>query len=118
MHTNLDSQMRVSTPTVFPDHRTHLAGYKIKLYVTEVARAAEMIGYSAGADGRLRHALITTARDGRCQEICTASSHRLTEQAIGQCPLSGVKRTSRRHVLMSAFDPKRTFDPDDCCRAK
>ena len=25
-----------------------------------------------------------------------------------QCPLSGVKRTSRRHAAMSAFDPKQT----------
>jgi hypothetical protein len=25
-----------------------------------------------------------------------------------ECPLSGVKRTSRRIIAMSAFDPKRT----------
>ena len=35
-----------------------------------------------------------------------------------QCPLSGVKRTSLRHSVMSAFDPKRTFGPEDCCHAK
>jgi len=27
-----------------------------------------------------------------------------------QCPLLGVKRTSLRHPVMSAFDPKRTFE--------
>jgi hypothetical protein len=27
---------------------------------------------------------------------------------IDKCPLSGVKRTSRFEVAMSAFDPKRT----------
>src|SRR5262249_7827747 len=26
-----------------------------------------------------------------------------------QCPLSGVKRTSHRYALMSAFDPKRPW---------
>src|SRR5262249_61091313 len=29
-----------------------------------------------------------------------------------QCPLLGVKRTLLGHCGMSAFDPKRTFDPD------
>jgi hypothetical protein len=29
--------------------------------------------------------------------------------ALNQCPLLGVKRTSRGQALMSAFDPKRTF---------
>jgi hypothetical protein len=29
-----------------------------------------------------------------------------------------VKRTSRRHAPMSAFDPKRKFGPEDCCCAK
>jgi hypothetical protein len=72
-----------------------LAGKKLEIDVSEGARGAEMFGYSAGADGRLRHALITTARDGRCQEICTAGSHRLTEQAIDQCPLSGAKRIAQ-----------------------
>ena len=34
------------------------------------------------------------------------------------CPLSGVKRTSLGHSEMSAFDPKQTFGPEDCCCAK
>jgi hypothetical protein len=34
------------------------------------------------------------------------------------CPLLGVERTSRFQSVMSAFDPKRTFDPENCCRAK
>src|SRR5262249_59352328 len=38
--------------------------------------------------------------------------------AIHQCLLLGVKRTSGRRTSMSAFDPKRTFDPGDCCHAK
>jgi hypothetical protein len=29
-----------------------------------------------------------------------------------QCPLSGVKRTSRLETFMSAFDPKRTYKSD------
>jgi hypothetical protein len=34
------------------------------------------------------------------------------------CPLLGVKRTSKFDRAMSAFDPKRTFGPEDCCHAK
>ena len=29
---------------------------------------------------------------------------------VGECPLSGVKRTSKFKSVMSAFDPKRTLD--------
>jgi hypothetical protein len=29
-------------------------------------------------------------------------------EAADECPLLGVKRTWRRHAVMSAFDPKRT----------
>jgi hypothetical protein len=32
---------------------------------------------------------------------------------IAACPLLGVKRTSLRHPVMSAYDPKQTFDPRD-----
>ena len=35
-----------------------------------------------------------------------------------QCPLSGVKRTSRLQTVMSAFDPKRTFGADFCYDAQ
>jgi len=38
--------------------------------------------------------------------------------AESQCPLLGVKRTLIGSAAMSAFDPKRTFDPEDCCHAK
>jgi tRNA A37 threonylcarbamoyltransferase TsaD len=38
--------------------------------------------------------------------------------AISQCPLLGVKRTSAETASMSAFDPKRTFGPGDCYHAK
>ena len=34
-----------------------------------------------------------------------------------RCPLSGVKRTLVGGAAMSAFDPKRTFGPEDCCYA-
>jgi Bacterial extracellular solute-binding protein len=34
-----------------------------------------------------------------------------------QCPLLGVKRTSRFLGRMSAYDPKRTWSVQDCCRA-
>jgi hypothetical protein len=37
---------------------------------------------------------------------------------LNSCPLLGVKRTSRRIIAMSAFDPKRTFSLADCCHAK
>ena len=30
---------------------------------------------------------------------------------VGECPLSGVKRTSKFKSVTSAFDPKRTFHP-------
>src|SRR5262249_12779909 len=36
---------------------------------------------------------------------------------LSQCPLLGVKRTSRSLGRMSAFDPKRTSAAKDCCRA-
>src|SRR6516165_4428198 len=49
----------------------------------------------------------------RC--LLLARGHSTTEF---QCPLSGVKRTSRGRTPMSAFDPKRTFCPGICCRAK
>ena len=35
-----------------------------------------------------------------------------------QCLLLGVKRTSGGRSSMPAFDPKRTFGPEDCCFAK
>ena len=35
-----------------------------------------------------------------------------------RCPLLGVKRTLPEPAPMSAFDPKRTFGPEDCCHAK
>ena len=35
-----------------------------------------------------------------------------------QCPLLGAKRTLIGRNGMSAFDPKRTFRPEDCCYAK
>src|SRR5262249_8999134 len=35
-----------------------------------------------------------------------------------QCPLLGVKRTLPKCPSMSAFDPKRTLGPKDCCHAK
>src|SRR6516225_10882533 len=36
---------------------------------------------------------------------------------LNQCPLLGVKRTSIRLVQTSAFDPKRTWTAQNCCRA-
>src|SRR5690348_10003901 len=35
-----------------------------------------------------------------------------------QCPLLGVKRTSRSDRAMSAFDPKRTLCGQFCCNAQ
>src|SRR5262249_28302944 len=35
-----------------------------------------------------------------------------------QCPLLEVKRIWSGQALMSAFDPKRTFASEGCCRAK
>jgi hypothetical protein len=34
-----------------------------------------------------------------------------------QCPLLGVKRTSEIRPVMSAYNPKRTWAVQDCCRA-
>src|SRR6516165_2279137 len=47
--------------------------------------------------------------------LLAQSRHSTTEF---QCPLLGVKRTLARLPPMSAFDPKRTFGPEDCCHAK
>jgi hypothetical protein len=40
----------------------------------------------------------------RCTLLALSGRH----PRLVACPLSGVKRTSESHALMSAFDPKRT----------
>ena len=40
-----------------------------------------------------------------CTLLALSGHSRLTDQ----CPLSGVKQTSRLDAFMSAFDPKRTY---------
>ena len=49
---------------------------------------------------------------------CPLLAHSGHPDALNQCPLLGVKRTSLGHASMSAFDPKRTFGREDCCHAK
>ena len=44
--------------------------------------------------------------------LLAQSRHRTVEF---RCPLLGVKQTSQECTAMSAFDPKRTFDPEYCC---
>ena len=47
----------------------------------------------------------------------SAIGTKLTLRDALQCPLSGVKRTSRFDYAMSAFDPKRTSVNDGTMRA-
>src|SRR5262249_55307721 len=49
-------------------------------------------------------ASVVTLGQRKCP-LLAQSGHSVTEF---QCPLLGVKRTSRGHAPMSAFDPKRT----------
>jgi hypothetical protein len=37
---------------------------------------------------------------------------------VGECPLSGVKRTSKFKSVTSAFDPNETYVPQNCCYAR
>src|SRR5262249_44735375 len=43
-----------------------------------------------------------------CSAECLLLAQSRHPDTLIQCPLLGVKRTSLRHVAMSAFDPKRT----------
>src|SRR5215831_15210073 len=52
-------------------------------------------------------------RAHRCPLLAQSGHHDRAEP----CPLLGVKRTSSRRAAMSAYDPKRTWAAQDCCRA-
>ena len=51
-------------------------------------------------------------------KLCRMSAQSGHHHRAEPCPLSGVKRTSRRIIAMSAFDPKRTFTGQLCCDAQ
>jgi len=38
--------------------------------------------------------------------------HKADIEGVAQCPLSGVKQTSKFEAAMSAFDPQRTLHPN------
>src|SRR6516165_553047 len=51
--------------------------------------------------------------------ICLLLAQSGHPDALNQCPLLGVKRTSRGHAPMSGFfDPKRTLAAQICCDAQ
>jgi len=60
---------------------------------------------------------------GRTRQYSMVSGKRQSSRACSrahviQCPLLGVKRTFLQLAAMSAFEPKRTSAPRDCCRAQ
>src|SRR6516164_6506075 len=61
---------------------------------------------------QLKTTIGRTQKGAQCPLLAPSRHH----AAEFQCPLLGVKRTSDRDASMSAFDPKRTFGPEDCCR--
>jgi len=50
-------------------------------------------------------------KSARCsyEAECPLLAQSRHPDTLNECPLLGVKRTSRGQALMSAFDPKRTF---------
>jgi hypothetical protein len=64
------------------------------------------VGLKAGLNGWFTLQIAKVARHVLAIDIDAAFAG--SSAVAGECPLSGVERTSRRYAIMSAFDPERT----------
>src|SRR6516162_3793279 len=71
-------------------------------------------GLAVTSSGVVRAVIQRARRSAECP-LLAQSGH---AGRGNECLLLGVKRISLGHSEMSAFAPKRTFGPDDCCDAQ